>query len=142
MILEKYSFGAGDRFARQGKAQLQAFIEAKKLGIEICPVWNKSHREHTSIKTEPASVRAEAEQAVGALEWSDSYCVDADHISLKNVDLFIDSSDFFTIDVADFIGKAADISDVNAFVEKHDNLTGSLEIDGIDRPLEISTGQI
>jgi hypothetical protein len=142
MILEKYTIGVGDRFAHQGKAQLQAMIEAKKLGIEICPVWNKSHREHTTIKSEPAAVREEADQAVSALEWKDSYYVDADHISIKNVDLFIESSNFFTIDIADFIGKAADESDVNAFVERHKNIAGSLEIDGIDKPLEIYTEQI
>jgi len=44
MILEKYSFGVGDRFGRQGKAQLQAIISAKGKGIDITPVWNKSHK--------------------------------------------------------------------------------------------------
>jgi hypothetical protein len=45
MILEKYLFGIGDRFARQGKAQLRAIIKVKAQGIDIVPVWNKSHRE-------------------------------------------------------------------------------------------------
>ncbi len=35
------------------------------------------------------------------------YFVDADHIGLKTVDRFIAPSDFFTLDVADFIGKPA-----------------------------------
>jgi hypothetical protein len=60
MILAKYSFGVGDRFAHQGKAQLNAMIKAQQLGIDIVPVWNKSHREHCIIHTEPASVRHEA----------------------------------------------------------------------------------
>jgi hypothetical protein len=38
MILEKYSFGVGDRFSRQGKAQLQAVIGARKAGVDITPV--------------------------------------------------------------------------------------------------------
>ena len=61
----KYSFGVGDRFGHQGKAQLKAFIAAKEqLGLDFTPVWNKSNREHTTIGTEPASVRIEADEAV------------------------------------------------------------------------------
>ena len=94
MILEKYSFGVGDRFGHQGKAQLQGMINAKKQGIAITPVWNKSNREHSIIHTAPADVRKEADAAVKAMGWSGSYRVDADHISLKNVDGFIAASVF------------------------------------------------
>jgi len=142
MILEKYSFGIGDRFGRQGKAQLLAFINAKKQGIKITPVWNKSHREHTIIKTAPTDVRVEADEAVKALGWSDSYYVDADHISLGNVDLFINSSDFYTLDVADFIGQSANENDVNAFISKHKKYIGSLAIPGIDKTFNITEQQI
>ena len=142
MILEKYSFGVGDRFGHQGKAQLQAIINAKKDGINITPVWNKSHREHTIIHTEPDSVRTEADQAVEKLGWEDSYYVDADHINLKNVDIFIDFSDFFTLDVADFIGKSATEDEINAFVNKYGKYVGSLAIPGIDETIEITRGQI
>jgi hypothetical protein len=55
--LGKYSFGMGDRFAHQGKAQLQACVLATELGADFIPVWNKSNREHTFIGTEPASTR-------------------------------------------------------------------------------------
>jgi hypothetical protein len=142
MILEKYSFGLGDRFAHQGRAQLQALIEAKKLGVNITPVWNKSHREHTIISTAPAGVRKEADEAVKALKWKELYHVDADHISLKNVDLFIEASDFFTLDVADFTGKPADETAINAFVKKHKNYAGSLEIAGIAKTFNITEEQI
>ncbi|MHC4665734.1 MAG: tagaturonate epimerase family protein [Planctomycetota bacterium] len=142
MNLEKYSFGIGDRFGHQGRAQLQAIIKAKQVGIDITPVWNKSHREHTIIGTAPGDVRTEADAAVKALGWDGSYCVDADHIGLKNVDLFIDSSDFFTLDVADFIGEPADEAAINTFVEKHKNLVGSVQIPGIDGPLNITAEQI
>jgi len=142
MILEKYSFGVGDRFAHQGKAQLAAMINAKKAGVDIVPVWNKSHREHSIIKTDHASVRKEADNAVKALGWTDSYYVDADHISLKNVDLFIDASNFFTLDVADFIGQPADEKLVETFVEKHKKYIGSLSIDGIDEAIEITESLI
>jgi len=119
MILHKYSFGIGDRFSQQGKAQLAALMKAKQQGLEITPVWNKSYREHTIIGTKPADTRKEADQAVEACEWDGPYFVDADHIGLMSVDQFIKSSDFFTLDVADFIGRPADESDVESFVKKH-----------------------
>ncbi len=61
--IEKFTIGSGDRFGHQGRAQLQALIDAKARGIELAPVWNKSNREHTIIGSEPASLRAEAEAA-------------------------------------------------------------------------------
>ena len=64
MRLGKYSFGIGDRFGRQGRAQLAAVVKAKAAGLDITPVWNKSHREHTIIGTQPGDVRQEADAAV------------------------------------------------------------------------------
>ncbi len=142
MILEKYSMGIGDRFARQGKAQLAAIIEAKRQGVDVTPVWNKSHREHATIRTVPADVRSEADEAVKSLGWTDGYHVDADHIGLKNVDLFMDSSDFFTLDVADFTGQSADEEDIRAFVEKHKKYIGSFEVPGIDEAFKTTADRI
>lgn len=142
MQLEKYSFGIGDRFAHEGKAQLKAMIEAKEIGVDIVPVWNKSHREHSIIHTAPASVRAEADAAVKELGWDKSYYVDADHINISNVDLFIEASDFFTLDVADYIGESAAEKDIDAFVEKYKSYAGSLKIEGIDEPIEITEDMI
>ena len=106
----KYSFGVGDRFAREGVNQLRALIEAeKRFGVHFEPVWNKSNREHQIIGTEPAETRAEADAAVKALNYKGQYFVDADHINLTNVDRFIEASDFFTIDVADYIGKTGTV---------------------------------
>src|SRR5271169_6063280 len=115
LLLGKFSFGMGDRFAHQGKAQLRACILATELGAEVVPVWNKSNREHTFIGTEPSSLRAEADAAVKALGWKKSYHVDADHIRLETVDRFIAPSDFFTIDEADSIGKPADAKNVKKY---------------------------
>ena len=142
MILEKYSFGLGDRFGRQGKAQLQAIINAKEQAVQITPVWNKSHREHTLIGTEPAGVRAEADAAVKALGWEGSHYVDADHIGLANVDLFIDSSDFFTLDVAESIGQIANDADIKAFVSRYNKYAGSLTIPGIEEKFTVTAEQI
>lgn len=142
MILEKYSFGIGDRFCHQGKAQLAALIQAQKQGLAITPVWNKSHREHTIIGTQPADTRKEADDAVASSGWDGSYFVDADHIGLGNVDHFIDSSDFFTLDVADFIGKTPDKADVDSFVRKYSKYTGSLSIEGIEGQITVTEKQI
>jgi hypothetical protein len=132
----------GDRFAHQGKAQLQACALATKLGADVVPVWNKSNREHMFIGTEPSSLRAEADAAVKALGWTKSYHVDADHIRLETVDRFIAPSDFFTIDVADSIGHAADARDVKAFVDRHPELVGNISIPHIGHPLDISRAEI
>ncbi|MBL7134319.1 MAG: hypothetical protein ISS78_09510 [Phycisphaerae bacterium] len=142
MKLPKYSIGIGDRFGRQGKAQLAALVEAKARGVSVAPVWNKSHREHTTIGSAPGDVRAEADAAVRACRWTDPYFVDADHVAMGNVDLFVASSDFFTLDVADFTGKAADQGEVTAFVEKYSRYVGSLEVPGIEEALEVSENQI
>ena len=107
MRIGKYSFGVGDRFAHEGVNQLKALIEAEELfGVHFVPVWNKSNREHQIVGTEPMETRREADAAVAALGYKDQYFVDADHINLGNVDRFIEASDFFTIDVADYIGKS------------------------------------
>jgi hypothetical protein len=142
VILGKYSFGIGDRFCRQGKAQLAALLKAKEQGIDITPVWNKSHREHTIIGTRPSDTRKEADDAVAACGWDGHYFVDADHIGLSNVDEFIESSDFFTLDVADFLGRRAADSDINKFIKRCKKYTDSLVIDGIDEKINITSEQI
>ena len=112
MTISKYSFGIGDRFAHEGVNQLKALIAAeKKFGVHFTPVWNKSNREHTIIGTEPMSTRKEADEAVKALGYADPYFCDADHINMSNVDKFIDACDFFTIDVADYIGKTGSLEE-------------------------------
>ena len=138
MKLEKLSFGMGDRFAHQGEAQLKAVIKAKEKGVDITPIWNKSNREHKTIKTSPAELRKEADAAVKALGWKDPYRVDADHITISTVDGFIESSDFFTLDVADFIGKPAPENEITAFIERRKKYIGKLSIPGINEKFEVT----
>src|SRR6266550_640948 len=142
MRLAKYSMGIGDRFAQQGRAQLSAFLRAEDLGVEVIPVWNKSNREHNIIHSEPASVRAEADSAVRSMNWRGQYFVDADHIGLKTVDRFLVPGDFFTIDVADFIGKQADEAAIRQFVDSQRQLIGSLKIPGISGTLDVTTARV
>lgn len=142
LSLGKFSFGMGDRFGQQGRAQLRACVLATELGAHFVPVWNKSNREHSFIGTEPSSLRAEADAAVQALGWKSPYHVDADHIRLETVDRFIAPSDFFTIDVADSIGKPAAAADVKAFVDHHPELIGTVSIPHIDQPFAISRAEV
>ena len=138
MQIEKYSFGIGDRFAHQGEAQLKALIKASEtLGLEFVPVWNKSNREHSFIGSTPDDTRKEADETVKALDYKGSYYVDADHINLTNVDKFMEASDFFTIDVADYIGKKALQADIDTFVAANRKYTGKLQIPGITAPFDV-----
>jgi hypothetical protein len=130
--LGKYSLGVGDRFAHQAKAQLEACREAARLGVTVIPVWNKSNREHNVVGSEPASVRAAADRAVHELRWTAPYYVDADHINLQTVDRHLAVSDFFTLDVADAIGQQS--GSIEAFVSRHPELVGKLQIPGIGQP--------
>ena len=138
MKIEKYTFGTGDRFAHQGRAQLQAILNAREAGIDVYPVWNKSNREHSIIKSQPGDVRAEADAAVAALGFTGAYYVDADHIGLKTVDAFIPGSDFFTLDVADLTGKAAEADAVGVFLKAVRRYSGSLSIPGIEQPFDLT----
>ncbi|MEO2011841.1 MAG: tagaturonate epimerase family protein [Pirellulaceae bacterium] len=142
MILERFTFGVGDRFAHQAAAQLRAFQMIEEQGVEVFPVWNKSNREHTFVNSEPQSVFDAAEVAVGELGWSKNWHVDADHIGLPTVDRFLNCSDFFTIDVADSIGKPIDSAEVDAFVAKHNELLGSLQIPGIADSLDLTVESV
>jgi tagaturonate epimerase len=137
MKLGKYSFGTGDRFGLQGTAQLEAIHLARAAGVELAIVWNKSQREHSIVGTSPADVRHEADAAVQSAGGNIEYHVDADHINLGNVEAFIEPSDFFTIDVADFIGKKTADADLADFVARFSGYNGQLVIEGIAEPLVV-----
>jgi len=138
MKLEKYSFGMGDRFAQQGEAQLKAVLKAKERGVSITPVWNKSYREHKTVNTSPPELRAEADAAVKALDWTGPYRVDADHITMDTVDAFIETSDFFTLDVAGYIGKPAPEHIMEEFVERRRSYVGNISIPGISGEFSVT----
>ena len=137
LALPKFSIGVGDRFAHQAKAQLAACIKAADAGVDVVPVWNKSNREHNIIHSEPTETRSAADLAVRALDWKLPYFVDADHIGLKTVDRFVEPCDFFTLDVADSIGLKPSREDVDAFMSRHSELLGHLQIQGIDEAFYI-----
>jgi tagaturonate epimerase len=139
LILPKYSVGTGDRFAHQAKAQLQACINALEAGVEVVPVWNKSNREHTIIGSKPATTRAAADAAVRALGWKLPYFCDADHITLQTVRRFFDACDFYTHDVADYIGQHAPEAEIDHFAGKHQELLGHIQLEGVNDCFEITS---
>ena len=132
--------GVGDRFAHQAKAQLAACMMAAEAGVEVVPVWNKSNREHTIIGTEPSQTRDAADAAVKEVGWEQPYFLDADHITLQTVPRFLRPCDFFTLDVADEIGKPASASAVDAFVARHPELVGEVRIPRIEEPFHTDVG--
>lgn len=133
LTLDKYSFGVGDRFAHQASAQLRAFIQLADSGVHVTPVWNKSNREHNFVGSEPQSVYDAALAAVNAAGWSRAWHVDADHIQQATVDRFISCSDFYTIDVADFIGQPASDAEIAAFLSRHSELVGTFDLPGMEQ---------
>lgn len=137
MILGKYSMGVGDRFAHQAEAQLLACILAAEQGVDVTPVWNKSHREHTIVGSKPMDSRVAADAAVKKLGWTKPYYLDADHITIKTWEGYIGACDFYTIDVADWIGRPATPAAVQSFIERHAELAGELSIPGIHAPFHI-----
>jgi tagaturonate epimerase len=142
LTLPRFTLGVGDRFGHQAEAQLAAIIAAQARGIEVHPVWNKSNREHNLIGTEPGSLRAAADLAVAKASWSKPYFVDADHINLGTVDRFIDASDFFTIDVADYIGRPAHADAVEAFVQRRSSLGPVVQVEGIPGGIPVDESQL
>jgi hypothetical protein len=136
--LGKYSIGLGDRFGHQGSAQLKAILEASAKGIEITPVWNKSNREHTTIGTDPEDVRIEADLVTKKAGFKKPYFVDADHINIDTVDRFIESSDFFTID----IGRKAEDQEIIEFLSSVEKYTNGIEIPGTTLSFKTSKAQI
>lgn len=136
--LEPYSFGMGDRFAHQAKAQLRAVMLANGQGANVTPVWNKSYREHCTIGSQPESVARAVNQAVGQLSWKKPFHIDADHITQKTVDLFLASSDYYTLDVAEAIRKPAPHRMVDDFLARHPELIERIELPGDIPPIAMS----
>jgi hypothetical protein len=139
MKLSKYSVGTGDRFAHQARPQLQACIQALGSGIEVVPVWNKSNREHTIIGSEPLSVRQSADASVKELGWKLPYFCDADHITSQTVSRFLNACDFYTIDVADYIGLAISAGNIDEFVKRRSGLLGRIQLESTSESFEITS---
>ena len=54
------------------------------------------------------------------------------------MDRFLASCDFYTMDVADYIGKPAEQASIDAFVKKHSELLGTTQMEGAGESIEIT----
>src|SRR4030042_528995 len=138
MRLEKYSFGIGDRFGQECLPQLAAIELARKNGIPLIPVWNKSFREHSIIGSNPENTQKIVDSAIKEYGWKNSYYIDADHINLKSVDYFMNYANFFTLDVGEFINKKAEEDDKQNFIKNFSSLIGTVEIPGLPHKYEVT----
>lgn len=136
--LSKYSFGMGDRFAHQAEWQLKTILEAEKKGVEITPVWNKSNREHTTIGSEPKDALAAAEKSIKEAGYNKQWFIDADHVNLDTVDRFLSSSNFFTIDVASYIGKKSEAKEEEDFIGEMRPFIGNIVVPGLKTAYNIT----
>jgi hypothetical protein len=80
----------------------------------------------------------EADAAVKALGWTGNFYVDADHIKMETVGDFIPGSNFFTLDVADYVGEAPDAVAMEKWISGLERYFGELEVEGLDTPLQLS----
>lgn len=142
MDIGRYSFGMGDRFGKEGVAQLKAILKMEEADVEVTPVWNKSNREHKTVGSKPESVREEANSAIKELNFERNYFVDADHIDLETVDPYLEVSDFFTIDVAEFIGRDAPENEKQEFLKFFKKYTDGFKIRGIDQKFKFSEDEL
>lgn len=138
----KYSFGTGDRFGKEGSAQLKAVLKMGENGVEVIPVWNKSHREHKTVGTNPETTKQEADKVVKDLEYQGDYFVDADHINAEIVELYLPVSNFFTIDVAEYIGEEASEEDKNDFLKFFSKYTDGIRIEGLSSEIKFSEAEL
>jgi len=138
-----YSVGMGDRFGHEAEAQLKAVIKMRKeKGIALTPVWNKSNREHSLIGSSPEDTRKAVDTAVKKMNWNEAYFVDADHITLSTVPRFLEACDFFTIDVADFIGKQSSSRETEYMMKELSPLSGYVLVNGIEEPFLLNTAML
>ena len=87
------------------------------------------------------SLGTEANAAVKALGWKSAYYVDAGHIRLETEDQFIAPADFFTIDLADSIGKSAGTAEMKGFIDRHPELVGTISIPHIECAFAITRAE-
>ena len=58
------------------------------------------------------------------------------------MDRFIDSSDFFTVDVASYIGMKADESEIEKFLSGAMKFTGDLKLPAINKSLTVTKSHL
>jgi len=136
--LGKYSVGIGDRFAHQAKAQLQACVQALASGVESYSGMEqiepraRHHRLPACLDAASRQCRRPGAQLEAAV-----VSANADHITLQTFGRFLDACDYYTIDVAEFIGQPAPEGEIESFGNRSAKLLGRIRLDGADDAFEI-----
>ena len=87
-------------------------MAAAEQGVEVIPVWNKSNRGAPDHRVRAGQHPRRGGRRGQGAGLEEAFHVDADHIGLQTVDRFMPHADFYTIDVADWIGKPAEATAV------------------------------
>ncbi len=140
--LDKYSFGFGDRFSLHGEAFLQALKKANDSGLQITPVWNKSFRGYSFVGDDAATVKEKVDKLMQNHTWCKQYHIDADHIKYDNVSEFIDSCDYFTIDVSGYIRKLAHYDEMDSFIKANQKYIGRMNVPGMSETFQVFENMI
>ena len=135
MQIPSFSFGFGDRFSLHGNAFISAIQEIE--GKSIFPVWNKSHTEYYRTGDKPQQMRDTIEKFRISSNWHGKYAQDADHVTLENIDEYVNSCDYFTIDVSSFIRKLAHYDEMDTFIKSNQKYIGRLEIPGMKDSFQV-----
>jgi len=135
--LGKFSIGVGDRFARQAKAQLQACILAGNAGVDIIPVWNKSIASTLSLALNRFLSALQPMPPSPSLAGAPILLRRRPH-QPNHRRAIPPSCDFYTIDVADYIGKPAESASTRPLCQPSFRLRGVIPMQATIRPLNNS----
>jgi len=142
LTLGKYSMGIGDKFGKQSRAQLTAFEMASFAGVEITPVWNKSEREYQVTGTTPYMARQTVEKAVSTVKWTKPYFLNADGVSLSNIQEFTNDCNFFTVDALLFANDQCPENDITRFCDDFSEYLENIKVQGQKESFAITKAQI
>jgi len=127
-----FSFGFGDRFSLHGHAFVKAIKELQANGINIFPVWNKSHTEYKSTADTPKQMYLSIKNCAQEASLNQGFGFDADHVTMENIDRYIADCDYFTIDVSNYIRKLAPYDEMDTFIKGNQRYIGRLEVPGMN----------
>jgi len=135
--IPSYSFGFGDRFSLHGNAFISAIQEMEIEDKNIFPVWNKSHTEFHRTGDSPQQMKDTIEHFCVSANWQGKFAQDADHVTLENIDEYVNTCDYFTIDVSGFIRKLAHYDEMDTFIKSNQKYIGRLEVPGMKDSFQV-----
>ena len=143
LTLGKFSFGMGDRFGHQGKAQLQRLHQGRRARrgsrprLEQVQPRTHLHRHRTGQPARRSRCRREGARLEKTLiMWTPTTSGSKPWIASSRRRI----SSRLTWPTR--IGKPAAAAEVKAFVDRHPELAGKISIPHIDHPLDITRAEV